>query len=237
MRLFALSRRGANRVRHLIVRQALVPLALCGAAAAGCSGYSATGPTPNQNIQLMARFDSVLATLDPVTQARRREQLTEVITLLAFGAPVETVQLTVNGTTRSYSGVGGFIVSDDIGGHAVDSAYTLLAWHGDAADTLASVAIFHGSSTFELTDSATHVGSTGAATGIAQAASLHDGCTSYLDHLPPDVSVPGGLSCERQRVTAAASGSTDDHAAPGSGSFALPSQSVSGVRVEGRTGS
>ncbi len=219
--------------RARTVRRAFVTAALCGVAIAGCSGDSVTAPpTTSQNVVLMARFDSVLGTLDPGTQARRRELFSKAITLLAFGAPVQNVRLTVNGTTQSYSGVGGFIVNDDVEGHPSDSAYTLIAWRGDAADTLAQVAVFEQLSTFELTFDTTHVGSIGQANGTAQAAAPHDTCTSYLDHLPSDVNVPNGLTCRLESVTVSASGNTDTP-----GTFAFPSQVVAGVRVDGQSGS
>ncbi len=232
MRFLEGMRGHGSRRRSVTVRQALVAAALCGVALAGCSSDSVTGPTTSQNVVLMARFDSVLGTLDPGTQARRRELFSKAITLLAFGAPVQTVRLTMNGTTQSYSGVGGFIVSDDVEGHPSDSAYTLLAWRGDAADTLAQVAVFEQLSTFELTFDTTHVGSVGQANGSAQAGAPHDSCTSYLAQLPPDVNVPGGLTCTLESVTVSASGTTDTP-----GTFALPSQTVTGVRVDGQTGS
>lgn len=222
----------ASHRRAVTVRQALAVAAVCGVALAGCSSDSVTAPpATNQNVVLMARFDSVLGTLDPGTQARRRDLFSKAITLLAFGAPVQNVRLTVNGATQSYSGVGGFIVSDDIEGHPSDSAYTLIAWRGDAADTLAQVAVFEQLSTFELTFDTTHIGSIGQANGTARAAAPHDSCTSYLDHLPPDVSVPSGLTCKLESVTVSASGNTD---APGT--FAFSSQLVAGVRVDGQTG-
>lgn len=232
MRFPECSRGSAPNRLALSVRQTFVAVTFVGLALAGCSSNSPTAPTTHQNLVLMARFDSVLGTLDPDVQARRREQFSEVITLLAFGAPVQTVQLSVNGTAQPYSAVGGFIVSDDIEGNPSDSAYTLLLWRGDAADTLASVVTFDGLSAFELTDSSTHVGSTGQASGAAQAAAPHASCTSFLDHLPPDVSVPSGLTCQLESVTVSASGDTD---APGT--FALGAQMVTSVRVDGQTGS
>lgn len=233
MRFLRDSLPGAFHGRALTVRQALVATVLFGVAVAGCSSDSVTAPpTTSQNVVLMARFDSVLGTLDPGTQARRRELFSKAITLLAFGAPVQNVRLTVNGTTQSYSGVGGFIVSDDVEGNPTDSAYTLLAWRGVAADTLAQVAVFEHLSTFEVTFDTTHVGSVGQANGSAQAQAPHDSCTSYLDHLPPDVNVPSGLTCKLESVTVSASGNTDTP-----GTFAVPSQLVAGVRVDGQTGS
>ncbi|HKV50421.1 MAG TPA: hypothetical protein VJO52_04400 [Gemmatimonadaceae bacterium] len=232
MRFLENGLRGATRGRAFCVRQTLVSGIVLGIAIAGCSSDLVTAPpTTSQNVALMARFDSVLGTLDPDTQARRRELYSKAITLLAFGAPVQNVHITVNGTTQSYSGVGGFIVSDDVEGNPTDSAYTLMAWRGDAADTLSQVAVFEQVSTFEITYGTTHVGSIGQANGAVQAQAPHDSCTSYLDHLPPDVSVPNGLTCKLESVTLSASGNTDMP-----GTFAFPSQVVAGVRVDGHVG-
>lgn len=206
-------------------------------ALAGCSSDSAMGPTTNQNVALMARFDSVFGTLNPDTQARRREQFSEVITLLAFGAPVQTVQITQNDTTQSYSGVGALLVSDDVEGQPQDSAYTLLAWRGDAADTLVTVVLLQNFSSFELTDAARHVVSTGQSAGAAQSQAPRATCTSYLDKLPSDVQVPSGLTCHNEAVTISASGNTlTTGSQTGTGTFAVPSQTVQSVRVEGQSG-
>jgi hypothetical protein len=226
-----------ERSRNGLVRRTIVALVIAGGALAGCSSDHVTGPTTNQNVELMARFDSVLGTLDPGTQARRGIQFTEVITLLAFGAPVQTVQITQDGTTQSYSGVGTFIVSDDVEGNPQDSAYTLLAWRGDFADTLISVVMFQGVSSFEVTDASRHVVSTGQPVSSAIAQPPGDTCTTYLDHLPPDVDIPSGLTCRNEAVTVSASGNTlTTGSQTSTGTFAVPSQSVRSVRIEGQSG-
>lgn len=193
-----------------------------------CSSDS-TGPKMNQTIALMAHFDSLRAASSPDSESERRTQLAGAITLLALGAPVHDVQLTTNGTTVTYSSVAAFEVTDDIEGHPADSAFTILAWSGDTADTLVTLEIFHQASGLVVSAGSVVMGASGA-TGTATAQAPNGTCPSLLDHLPPDITVPPGIACRLETTTATATGTFNGAA------FALPSQAIKGIRIEGQVG-
>ncbi|HKB52703.1 MAG TPA: hypothetical protein VKD22_01810 [Ramlibacter sp.] len=177
----------------------------------------------------MAHFDSLRTASSPDSESQRRTQLAGVITLLALGAPVHDVQLTTNDQTVTYSSVAAFEVTDDIEGNPADSAFTILAWRGDDADTLVTLEIFHQASGLVFSAGSVVVGASGA-TGTATAQAPNGACTSFLDHLPPDVTVPPGITCQLQTTTASATGNFNG------GTFTLPSQTIKGIRIEGQTG-
>jgi len=198
-----------------------------GALAAACS--SSTAPQQNQTVELMAHFDSLRAASSPDSESERRTQLASAITLLALGAPVHDVQLTTNGQTVTYSGVAAFEVTDDVEGHPFDSAFTVVAWRGNDADTLVTLEIFHQAAGLVVSAGALVMGST-AATGTATAQAPHGSCTSFADHLPADITIPAGLTCQLETTTASAGGTFNGAA------FAFPSQVMKGIRIDGQSG-
>ncbi|HTL96374.1 MAG TPA: hypothetical protein VL157_12570 [Gemmatimonadaceae bacterium] len=195
---------------------------------AACSSDS-TGPRTNQTIALMAHLDSLRVASSPDSESERRTQLAGAITLLALGAPVHDVQITTNSSTVTYSSVAAFEVTDDIEGTPADSAFTIVAWTGDAADTLVTLEVFHQASGLVFSAGSVVLGSSGA-TGTATAQAPNGTCTSLLDHLPPDVTVPPGITCQLETTTATATGNFNG------GTFTLPSQTIKGIRIEGQTG-
>ena len=205
----------------------LIVLAV-GAVLAACSSDT-TAPKTNQTIALMAHFDSLRAASSPDSESQRRTQLAGAITLLALGAPVHDVQIATNGSTVTYSSVAAFEVTDDIEGHPADSAFTIIAWTGDNADTLVTLEIFHQASGLVFSAGSVVMGSSGA-TGSATAQAPNGACTSLLDHLPPDVTVPPGIACQLETTTATATGTFNG------GTFTLPSQTIKGIRIEGQVG-
>lgn len=213
------------RVRRVAALSATV---VAGAVVSACSSDS-TAPQINQSIALMAHFDSLIALSDPDSEAERRTQLSGAITLLALGASEHDVQLTTNNTTLTYSSVAAFEVTDDIEGHPADSAFTIIAWRGDDADTLVTLEVFHQASGLVMSVGSVVLGSSGA-TGSAMAQAPNGNCTSLLDHLPPDVTVPPGISCQLETTTATATGNFNG------GTFTLPSQAIKGIRIEGQVG-
>ena len=215
---------------------AIVGACALAAVIAGCSD-SGTGPKPQpQNIELMARFDSVLTGLDPNTQNVRSAQLFSLIAVLSVGAPVQSVDVTVDGTSRTYSAVGVYEVTDDIEGNPSDSAYVLVAWRGDRADSLFTFEVFGelGQAAFTTDDSAF---TTLTAAGTVTAGTPNGTCTTYLDHLPPGFEPPTSLQCSLETATPSmdatlASAEDDSH----THHVVRPSQSVPGVRVEAQPG-
>lgn len=203
---------------------------------AACSG-APTAPTTNQNVALMEHFDSALAALGPDTIGPRQTQLIDVITLLSLGASVQPVRIGVNGTTQSYSGIGGYEVTDNNIEEPWDSAYTMIAWRGSGADTVVTLAIFDGISTFEITDGA-RLTVIGGSLGSVRPQAPHGSCTSFAGQRPPDVAVPPGLRCNLQTVIVSATG-MGSFGAPlkGLDTLSVPSQSITGIRVEGPAGS
>ncbi len=199
-----------------------------GAFLAACSSDS-TAPRTNQTIALMAHFDSLRAASSPDSESERRTQLAGAITLLALGAPVHDVQITTNSSTVTYSAVAAFEVTDDIEGHPADSAFAVIAWTGDNADTLVTLEIFHQASGLVFSAGAAVMGSSGA-TGSATAQAPNGTCTSLLDHLPSDITVPPGITCQMETTTATATGNFNG------GTFTLPSQTIKGIRIEGQVG-
>jgi len=142
---------------------------------------------------------------------------------------VHDVQITTNGSTVTYSSVAAFEVTDDIEGTPADSAFTIVAWTGDDADTLVTLEVFHQASGLVFSAGSVVLGSSGA-TGTATAEAPNGTCTSLLDHLPPDVTVPPGITCQLETTTATATGNFNG------GTFTLPSQTIKGIRIEGQTG-
>lgn len=199
-----------------------------GALVSACSSDS-TGPKTNQTIALMAHLDSLRAASSPDSEPERRTQLAGVITLLALGAPVHDVQITTNSTTVTYSSVAALEVTDDIEGHPADSAFTIVAWTGADADTLVTLEIFHQASGLVFSAGSVVMGSSGA-TGSATAHAPNGTCTSLLDHLPSDITIPPGLACQLETTTATATGNFNG------GIFTLPSQTIKGIRIEGQVG-
>lgn len=213
------------QVRRFALLSATV---VAGAVVAACSSDS-TAPQTNQTIALMAHLDSLRASADPDSEAERRTQLAGAITLLALGGPEHDVQLTTNNTTLTYSSVAAFEVTDDIEGHPADSAFTIVAWRGAAADTLVTLEIFHQASGLVMSAGTVVLGSSGA-TGSATAQAPNGNCTSLLAHLPADVTVPPGIACLLETTTATATGNFNG------GTFTLPSQAIKGIRIEGQVG-
>ncbi|HEY7876899.1 MAG TPA: hypothetical protein VIC55_01665 [Gemmatimonadaceae bacterium] len=221
--------------RRLAAAPQLLALAMVAALLAACSSDSVTRPTTTGNIELMARFDSVLVALGP-DQGARSTQLSALITLLGLGAPVQSVSVSIDGNAATYSAVGGYEVSDDVEGHPSDSVYAVLAWRGDHADTLALVLIFQDLVDASLTTSDSAFQST-TGSGSVTAAAPNGTCTSYVDHLPTGITIPPGLTCQLETATPSADvqvASSD--AQPVTHHLVLPSQSVPGIRIEGQTG-
>lgn len=215
------------RSSHALRLTFLGAMALAAALLAACSSDS-TGPQANQTIALMAHLDS-LRVASPDSESERRTQLAGAITLLALGGSEHDVQLTTNNTTLTYSSVAAFEVTDDIEGNPADSAFTIIAWRGDNADTLVTLEIFHQASGLVFSAGGVVLGSSGA-TGTATAQAPNGTCTSLLDHLPPDVTVPPGIACQLETTTATAMGNFNG------ATFTLPSQAIKGIRIEGQVG-
>ena len=234
MRLLSDLRGGADRIARRSVRHGAVVAVV--AAMAACSGASPTAPTTSENVALMDHFDSALAALGPDTIGPRETQLIDVITLLSLGAPVQTVRIGINGTTQSYSGIGGYEVTDNNIEEPWDSAYKMIAWRGSGADTVLTLAIFDGISTFEITDGVS-LTVIGGSLGSVRPQAPHGSCTSFAGQRPPDVAVPPGLRCNLQTVTVSATG-MGSLGVPlrGMDTLSVPSQSIRGIRVEGPAG-
>ncbi|HEX5180979.1 MAG TPA: hypothetical protein VFW04_16735 [Gemmatimonadaceae bacterium] len=208
--------------RSLRMRSTVV-LAIATLALAACSSDSVTGPTTNQNAQLILRFDSLHnATADE----SRSSAMLDIAQILAEGAPVATGTVMVNGVAEQYHMTAELQVLDEQGA-PVDSQYSVAAWKGDGTD---SIVVFNASAGFVAVLVGTPAGSgefigQGAPTltlGAPGAA-----CVSFLSVTPPDVSAPTPVTCQRQSTTVA----FDAESVVGS-TFALPSQSVAGIRLE-----
>lgn len=201
----------------------IVLLAIATLAAAACSSDSATGPTTNQNAQLILRFDSLRnATAD----GNRSGAMLDIAQILAEGAPIATGTVMVNGVAEQYHMTAELQVLDEQGA-PVDSQYTVAAWKGDGTDT---IALFNASAGFV----AVLVGTPGASgefigpgTPALTLGAPGAACRSFLAVTPPDVSAPTPVSCRLESATVAFDGE------PVAGAtFALPSQSVAGIRLE-----
>lgn len=200
----------------------IVLLAIATLAAAGCSSGSATGPTTNRNAQLILRFDSLHnATAD----GNRSSAMLDIAQILAEGAPIATGTVMVNGVAEQYHMTAELQVLDDQGA-PVDSQYTVAAWKGDGTDT---IALFNASAGFV----AVLVGTPGVSgqfvgpgTPALTLGAPGAACQSFLAVTPPDVSAPTPVSCQLERATVAFDGESVAGA-----TFALPSQSVAGIRL------
>lgn len=213
----------------------IASLAVTVAAVAACSSDSVTRPTTTDNVTLIGHFDSVRTELN-APGSIRDTQLTALITLLGLGAPVQNITLSVDGTSSTYKAVGGYEVSDDIEGHAADSVYALVAWQGDDADSVALFLVFQDLVDAALTTSDSSFASGAGATGTVTAAAPNGSCTSYIDHLPPDITIPPGLACLLETATPQADATvSSDGDTPSSHHLVLPSQAVNGIRIEGQT--
>jgi len=106
---------------------------------------------------------------------------------------------------------------------------TIVAWTGANADTLVTLEIFHQASGLVFAAGSAVLGSS-SGTGSATAQAPNGTCTQFLDHLPPDVTIPPGIACQRETTTATATGNFNG------GTFTLASQAIKGIRIEGQTG-
>jgi hypothetical protein len=201
----------------------IVLLAFGTLAAQACSSDSATGPTTNQNAQLILRFDSLH---NATTDDNRSGAMLDIAQILAEGAPIATGTVMVNGVAEQYHMTAELEVLDEQG-TPVDSQYTVAAWKGDGTDT---IVLFNASAGFV----AVLVGSPAASgefigpgTPTLALGSPGAACASFLAVTPPDVSAPAPVTCQLQRATVAFDGES-----VAGGTFALPSQSVAGIRLE-----
>jgi len=201
----------------------VVLLAIATLAAAACSSDSATGPTTNQNAQLILRFDSLH---NATTDDNRSGAMLDIAQILAEGAPIATGTVMVNGVAEQYHLTAELQVLD-VQGAPVDSQYTVAAWKGDGTDT---IALFNASAGFV----AVLVGSPAASgefigpgTPALTLGAPGAACVSFLAVTPSDVSAPTPVACQRQSATVAFDGESVAGA-----TFALPSQSVAGIRLE-----
>jgi len=201
----------------------IVLFAVATLTAAACSSDSVSGPTTNQNAQLILRFDSLHnATADE----NRSGAMLDIAQILAEGAPIATGTVMVNGVAEQYHMTAELQVLDEQG-TPVDSQYTVAAWKGDGTD---SIVIFNASAGFVAVLVGTPAasgefigpGNPTLALGAPGAA-----CQSFLSVTPTDVSAPTPIRCQRQSATVA----FDAESVVGS-TFALPSQSVAGIRLE-----
>lgn len=190
---------------------------------AACSSDSSTGPTTNQNAQLILRFDSLHnATSDP----GRSSAMLDIAQILAEGAPIATGTVTVNGVAEQYHMIAELQVLDSQGA-PVDSQYTVAAWQGDGTDT---IVLFNASDGFVAVLGSTPGGSSefiGPGTPPLTLGAPGAACVSFLSVTPVEVSAPTPVTCQRQSATVA----FDTESVAGA-TFALPSQSVAGIRLE-----
>lgn len=201
----------------------IVLLAIATLTAAACSSDSATGPTTSQNAQLILRFDSLHnQTADP----ERSSAMLDIAQILAEGAPIATGTVIVNGAAEPYHMIAELQVLDTQGA-PVDSQYTVAAWKGDGTD---SIVLFNASAGFVAVLVGTPAGSgefVGPGTPALALGAPGAACQSFLSVTPPEVSAPTPVTCQRQSATVA----FDAESVAGS-TFALPSQSVAGIRLE-----
>lgn len=188
-----------------------------------CSSDSATGPTTVRNAQLILRFDSLHnETLDP----NRSSAMLDIAQILAEGAPIATGTITVNGTPERWNMIAELEVLD-LAGAPADSQYTVAAWKGDGAD---SIVLFGESGGIVAVLVSTPLGSAefiGSGTPTVTLGALGAACQSFLSVTPVDVSAPVPVQCQRQTASIAF-----DTVSVAQGTYALPAQSVSGIRVE-----
>lgn len=188
-----------------------------------CSSGSATGPTTNQNAELILRFDSLHnATAD----GNRSGAMLDIAQILAEGGPVATGTVMVNGVAEPYHMTAELQVLE-VSGAPFDSQYTVAAWKGDGTDTIVA---FNASAGFVVALVGTP-GASGEFVGPG-APSLTLGvpggpCHSFLSVTPPDVSAPTPLGCQQQQATVAF-----DAVSVVGDTFALPTQPVAGIRLE-----
>ncbi len=200
-----------------------VPLVFATLLAVACSSDSSTGPTTSQNARLIAHFDTLFnETADP----NRSSAMLDIAQILAEGGPIATGTVMVNGVAERFNMTAELLVLDE-NGSPVDSQYTVAAWQDDGSD---SIVVFNESAGFEAVLVGTPVGSgefVGAGTPPLTLGAPGAACTSFLSVTPVDISAPTPVRCQTQTATVAF-----DAVTVAQGTWALPSQSVAGIRVE-----
>lgn len=206
-------------VYSMCTRGALAGLAAV-AMVVGCSSDSTTGPTTRDNAALILHFDS----LKNSTSGNPSIIYYDIVELLAEGAPVGTGTITVNGVPRRMNIIA-MSTLEMTNGVPWDSAYTVVAWQGDGADTAIAFVQTAALNTFAaFGDSSYH--SVGGTVSIVPGA-LGGSCTSFA--APGDVEIFTPIECHLQRSTDAFSAVLGGDNTP---TVALPSQSVSGIHIE-----
>lgn len=218
-------RHASRPTARALRRMALLLAAGAVPALASCSSDSAVGPTVSGNIALMAHFDSLMATAPGV----RAQQMRIVIVMLAFGAPVQHMTVTL-GDQVQYSAVAALVVGDDTAGHPVDSLYEVLAWRNDTAHTVLDL---------EVSDTAVnglwtsdHDFGFVAARAAWSVRRAPGRCTSFADRAPPDVHLPANEACTKAAVTVSAPSTIVRIGIIGAGLFGIPEQSLASIRLE-----
>ncbi len=200
-------------------RQALAVLAAA-AVVIGCSSDSMTSPTTRDNAALILHFDS----LRNSSFGNKAIIYYDVVELLVEGAPVGTGTITVNGVPRRMNIIAERTL-EVTNGVPWDSAYSVIAWQGDGADTAIAFVQTAALNTFAaFGEASSH--SVGGTVAIAPGA-LGATCTPFS--APGDIDLIPPLECHLQRATAAFSADLSGGDGP---TVAVPQQSVSGIGTE-----
>ena len=220
------SRGGPSRAS----RGRFVGLVLSAALAIGCSSESTTGPTKQDRQALAVKLD---AARNASRDSGRVEMLNGMLQILALGAPVDTVVVSIDGAQARYPALAGTFIQA-VGGVPSESLYVAFAWHGDPVDTVFEFAIVNfGPSIagFQIAPSDTSFGASPSAITYQFNASAPAGsCTNLLTQVPADVHVPPEVQCLRQTVSASMTAPLQFTNAP-TVTIALPQQSVKSVRL------
>lgn len=193
----------------------------------GCSSESVTRPSISPQETAAAGLDSAYEAAVPGSE--RQGMLGFILSSLGAGAPVDLVHFTVNGKAVSYPAVATYTVAT-LGGSLDDSAYSAMAWSGDAGDTIWLFEFDRfGPKLYMTTVDSVNYAAPSTTTGSAVASAPAGSCVPLGMNLP-EFGTPGNIQCRHESVSTTLSGRLD---APGAVlNVELPTQSLAGIRVQ-----
>ncbi|HEX5180958.1 MAG TPA: hypothetical protein VFW04_16625 [Gemmatimonadaceae bacterium] len=190
---------------------------------AACSSDAVSGPSTDRNLTLMLRFDSMA---NETNDDARAGALLQIAQMLAEGAPVATGATETNGSTQRMNMIAELEVTD-FNGVPGDSEYTVAAWDGDRARQIVVFSV--GSNVVGVLVGTAGISGEFIGTGspTVTLGALGASCTSFLAYTPIDVEAPLPVRCDLEPASVAFGADTVHQV-----TYALPAQSVAGIRVE-----
>jgi hypothetical protein len=169
-----------------------VPLFAATVFAVACSSNTPTGPDTSHNAALARHFETLL----DASTGFRATIYSDIVAMLAQGAPVDTGTITVNGATQRVS-----VITERsvrlLNGAPLDSQFAIAAWNGDGTD---SVILFDQSvGTFTLWAFGEAAGEDTGGSLLVVSSPPGAQCREFLSAALPDIDIPAPLRSSFRR--------------------------------------